>query len=61
VNQSFTANDWATGVALVGDKILASGWGVKGGRSAFELARFNAPPDPKGWVQRPRGRQSDDE
>jgi uncharacterized delta-60 repeat protein len=57
VNQSFTANDWATGAALVGDKILASGWGVKGARAAFELARFNADGSldqsfgTGGWVQ----------
>jgi uncharacterized delta-60 repeat protein len=57
VNQPLTGNDWATGVALVGDKILASGWGVKGGRSAFELARFNADGSldqsfgTGGWVQ----------
>jgi uncharacterized delta-60 repeat protein len=59
VNQSLTGDDGATGVALVGDKILASGWSAKPYQtpSNFVLARFNSDGSldqsfgTGGWVQ----------
>jgi uncharacterized delta-60 repeat protein len=65
VNQVLTGNDVANAVALVGDKILASGTAYKKTTSDFEVARFNSDGSldqtfgSKGSIQTQFGKQSD--